>query len=76
MALELYTLIICEIILPKKASEIKYVHFADITASIPDVEGHSIIQYLKETHNYPENAIIKIKDIIVLKSKEEFNKYL
>jgi len=47
MADPLYTLVICEILIPGKAPDIKYVHFKEESVYIPKVDQYSIIQYLK-----------------------------
>ena len=75
MADPLYTLVICEILIPGKAPDIKYVHFKEESVYISKVDQYSIIQYLKEENNYPEGTIINIKDILVL-NYEEFKKYI
>jgi hypothetical protein len=72
----LYTIVICEILIPDKSPDVMYVNFMEESVHIPEVDNNSIIQYLQEKYKYPSGTLIKIKDILVLNSKEEFQKYI
>jgi hypothetical protein len=72
---ELYTIVFCEVLVPGKASDIKYVNFQEIAVGVPKVDKKSVIDYLMESYNYPQGTKIIIKDIYVFDKKEDFQKY-
>jgi hypothetical protein len=73
---EIYTVVICEIEEPGKAPDVKYVNFSEVSVGFASVSHGSIIEYLRETHKYSNDTVIRIKDVHYFNNRADFAKFL
>ena len=73
---EIFTVVICEIEEPSKAPDVKYVNFSEILVGFASVSHGSIIDYLRDTHKYSNDTMIRIKDIHYFNNRADFVKFI
>ena len=73
---EIYTVVICEIEEPGKAPDVKDVNVSEVSVGFASVSHGSIIEYLRETHKYSNDTVIRIKDVHYFNNRADFAKFL